>query len=123
VIFRKGDRSDTVYILGEGTVWLPEVEKSLAAGALFGEIGIFTADRRRTATAVCKTRCEIYTISEEDILRLIVDEPAFGLYLMKLIVKRLHPDAWPPRRAPLTLPQDIPMAPREAERATVSYRD
>lgn len=89
VLFLKGDRAERIFYLSAGAVDIPEVGKTLGPGALFGEIGLFTPDQTRTASAVCAEDCELMIISDRDIVRHCMKDPAFGLYLTKLIAGRM----------------------------------
>lgn len=89
VLFLKGDRAEEIYYLSAGTVDIPELGKTLEPGALFGEVGLFTPDQTRTASAVCGEACELMVIGQRDIVRHCMKEPAFGLYLTKLIAGRM----------------------------------
>ncbi len=90
VLFLKGDHADSIYYLSAGSVDIPELGKTLEPGALFGEVGLFTPDQTRTASAVCGDDCELMVISQRDIVRHCMKEPAFGLYLTKLIAGRMQ---------------------------------
>jgi CRP-like cAMP-binding protein len=72
-----------------GTVRVAEVGVLLGPGSLIGEVGVFAPDRRRTGTAVCESDVEIGSISDERLLQLYVENPSFGLYLMRLVVQRM----------------------------------
>ncbi|TNF57855.1 MAG: cyclic nucleotide-binding domain-containing protein [Rhodobacteraceae bacterium] len=89
VLFRKGDDASNIYFLARGAVTIPEIGKTLDEGTLFGEIGPFTGQRVRTASAVCSEPSEIYVISEDDLVRLCQMDGAFGYFLTKLIASRL----------------------------------
>ncbi len=88
-LFQKGDPASIIYYLSEGTVQIPEINKDLPQGTLFGEVGPFTAQRIRTASARCITDCKLQVISDTDIEKLCMKDPAFGLYLTKLIATRM----------------------------------
>lgn len=89
VLFLKGDRAEEIYYISSGSVDIPEVGKTLEAGALFGEVGLFTPSQTRTASAVCAEDCDLMVISDKDIVRHCMKEPSFGLYLTKLIAGRM----------------------------------
>lgn len=89
VLFRKGDRSRMMYYVAQGTVRIPEISKDLPPSTLFGEMGLFAPDNLRSASAHTVTDCQLYTISEDDIARLCLREPAFGLFLTRLMVARM----------------------------------
>ncbi|MEM6888204.1 MAG: cyclic nucleotide-binding domain-containing protein [Pseudomonadota bacterium] len=88
-LFAKGDHADTIYYITEGEVLIPEINKTLQEGTLFGEIGPFTPEGIRTASARCATDCILHVISDQDIRKICLDEPSFGLYLTKLIAARM----------------------------------
>jgi CRP/FNR family transcriptional regulator, cyclic AMP receptor protein len=54
-IFRKGDYADSLYMIVSGDVIIPEIDRRLSLGELFGEIGLFSIERHRTASAVAVT--------------------------------------------------------------------
>jgi len=93
ILFRKGDRPDRMILIKSGIVLLQEIDIELGKDDLLGEIGIFTPENSRTATAICKSDCEIYTLSHEVMLQLYYQNPKFGLFLVRLIVRRLT-DNW-----------------------------
>jgi CRP/FNR family transcriptional regulator, cyclic AMP receptor protein len=88
LLFRKGDIATKLYLVGEGTIRLVEIQKTVTKGDLIGEMGVFSPYKERTATALCQTNGEIYVVSEEKIFQLYYQNPAFGFYLMQLIIKR-----------------------------------
>ncbi len=90
VLFRKDDVAQKIFFLHKGQIFIPEIEKFLQPGTLFGEMGLFTPDRTRTASAICSEDCEIYEIGDQDIMQLCIQDPAFGLFLTKLIVGRMQ---------------------------------
>ncbi len=76
-----------------------EAGRTLSAGALFGEIGPFTQGRTRTASAVCATDCRLLVISDTDIERHCMTDPAFGLFLTRLIAGRMAENMAEPPQA------------------------
>lgn len=92
VLFRKGDASGEFFYIERGTVRLSELGVDLDAGTVLGEIGLFSPEHRRTSTAICKTDCEMRTVSAADAIRFYYQEPEFALYLMQLIMRRLEAD-------------------------------
>jgi hypothetical protein len=89
VLFRKGDVADAMYFVANGKLLIPELEKTIGPCTLVGEIGIFHPDKERTASVLCVTDCEVYAITEDDVQKLCLENPQFGLYLTKLITSRL----------------------------------
>ena len=89
VLFRIGDPAHATFMILSGTVRVTEVGVVLGSGSLLGEVGVFAPDGRRTGTAVCESDVEIGSISDERLLQLYVEDPTFGLYLMRLVVQRM----------------------------------
>ncbi len=92
VLFKKGDMAHQLIYIRSGTVRIEEINQTLGPGDLVGEIGLFSADRKRTATVVCDTACVCYTMSDEAIYLLYYQNPKLGFFLIRLIVQRLMRD-------------------------------
>ncbi len=89
VLFRKGEPASSMYMILHGTVRLTELGLTLGPGMLFGEIGVFAPDNRRTGTAVCESDVEIGAITDQKVLQLYHQNPTFGFYLFRLVLKRM----------------------------------
>jgi len=85
VLFRAGDRPDKLYVIQSGRVAFPELGKSLAAGEVFGEVGLFAPRQVRTVTAICADDCRLATITGAKVLELYYQNPRFGLFLIRLV--------------------------------------
>src|SRR5260370_17021453 len=85
-LFRKGDIADRLFYIRDGTLEIGELGISSRAGELIGEIGIFAPDRKRMATAVCRTDCEVYELSEAKPNQLYFPAPPSALPLFLLII-------------------------------------
>lgn len=109
VLFRKGDTATDIYYISRGEVEIPEIGKVLGPGTLFGEMGLFTPDRARTASAICKTQCDLLVIGQEDIFKHCTNNPAFGLLLTKLIASRMSENQ---RRFETSTSRSEPQRPR-----------
>ena len=93
VLFRKGDKPDRMIIIHEGTVHLQEIDVDCGAGDGLGEMAAFTPEAARTCTAVCKTNCVLYTLTNEAMIQHYYQNARFGMFLLRLIVRRLV-DNW-----------------------------
>lgn len=89
VIFTVGDHADALYYIASGTVRIEEADAMLSKGQIFGEIGFFTDDAKRTATARVESDARIHRIDERTFLRLQFQDPAFGMAVMRTITRRL----------------------------------
>lgn len=92
VLFAKGDDAHELIYVSDGAVRIAESGHTLGVGALVGEIGLFSADRKRTATIVCETRCVCHVMTDEAIHLLYFQNPELGFYLIRLVVQRLMQD-------------------------------
>ena len=89
VLFHQGDRADRIYYVQAGSVTLVELGKALGAGDVMGEIGVFATDGIRTATAVCETDTVLLSLSREVALQHYVQNPEFGMHMIRLVTERL----------------------------------
>lgn len=89
ILFRKGDAPDNIYYLVAGSIRMQEADFRIAKGELFGEIAFFSDAKERTLTAECETECEIVVINEATFMSLYFQNPAFGMYIVRLISRRL----------------------------------
>ncbi len=89
VIFRVGDVADRIYFLADGEVDLPEAGRTLSAGEMFGEIAFFAPDRRRSSSAICRTRCTLLSFDEATFRQLCYQDPDFAIQVVSLIAGRL----------------------------------
>lgn len=90
VLFNRGDVADKAYFIQSGTITLPEIGKTLIAGQLFGEMGLISQGNQRSQTAVAAGPVELLSIDYSDFKELVLQNPEFGFYLMRLIVQRLE---------------------------------
>jgi len=90
ILFRKGDPGGALFYVEHGTIRLSDLGIELGAGAVLGEIGLFSPDHRRTSTAICKTACELRTVSAAEAIRIYYQEPDFALYMIQLVASRLQ---------------------------------
>lgn len=88
VVFRRGDDADKLYYLQKGLVRLEEIGSFITDGQLIGEMGLFSPNKKRTATVVCDADTEFLTIPQNTVLQLYYQNPKFGIYLVQLIIQR-----------------------------------
>jgi hypothetical protein len=93
VLFAKGDKADAMYFVSSGRVRIDEMDLEMGKGGIFGEIGIFSTDRRRTVTARCIEPCSLLLITADKLRELYYQNPRFGFYLVGLITERLMHNA------------------------------
>lgn len=106
-LFKYGDPAEHLYLLRKGRVKLTEFNKLLGPGDLFGEVGVFARDARRTASAVCEDDCELLRISSDKVLELFYLDPGFGIHIVRMLSGYLGgagPSATPAAQGPTQTP-------------------
>ncbi|MEZ4705553.1 MAG: cyclic nucleotide-binding domain-containing protein [Caldilineaceae bacterium] len=99
-LFQQGAAANKLYYLMSGSIHFPEVQKAAAPGEFIGEIGIFSAQKRRTATAVAACDSTLLTISDQKVIELVYQNPEFVLHLAQVIIRHLiHEDEPKPHQA------------------------
>ncbi len=88
-LVRKGEIADRLYVLANGELEITELGKTLKSGAVVGEIGVFAADQKRTATIVCRTDCSLFELTESKAKQLYFQDRSFGFAVLQLIIARL----------------------------------
>ena len=88
VLFRRGDTADRILYLARGELRLEEIGEPVRAGAVIGEIGLFSPDGKRTQTVSCATDGELYEMTEEMIFRLYYQNPKLGFYFIRVVAAR-----------------------------------
>jgi len=69
------------------------MDHRLGEGELFGEMALFSADRRRTQTAVAATDIELLWISEKQFSHICNQNPGVAIYFLRLTTERLLSNA------------------------------
>jgi CRP/FNR family transcriptional regulator, cyclic AMP receptor protein len=93
VIFNKGDHADRLYMIIAGDIHLEQIDHTIRAGDLFGEIGLFSADHKRTQTARARTDVDLLWISEGELAQICYQNPGIAFYFLKLTTNRLLANA------------------------------
>jgi CRP-like cAMP-binding protein len=88
-LFHLGDYADHMYVVASGTVRVVELDATVHAGEVVGEIGVFSEARRRTAGAVCIEDCELVRVPRERALDISCRKPGIGLAMTQIIADRL----------------------------------
>jgi hypothetical protein len=108
VLFRQGDPADRFFMIQEGRIHFPEIDKHIGPGEVFGEVGLFAPQGVRALTAVCAEACRLSAISREKALELYYQNPKFGFFLIRLVSGLVLEDSRTPlegRSAPEGTPQ------------------
>jgi CRP/FNR family transcriptional regulator, cyclic AMP receptor protein len=93
VIFNRGDHADRLYMIITGEIHLEQIEHTMRAGDLLGEIGLFSADHKRTQTARALTDVDLLWISEGELAQVCYQNPGIAFYFLKLTTNRLLANA------------------------------
>lgn len=92
IVFRKGDVADELFFILDGTAHLEELDVDISIGVLFGEIAMFSPERRRMSTAIAKSDLTLLSIGGEALAEMYEKNPQFGVYIVRLITQRLLED-------------------------------
>jgi CRP/FNR family transcriptional regulator, cyclic AMP receptor protein len=92
VLFHKGDRADSLYLLVEGEMELVEIGKRQPLAEIFGEISFFSPEKARTLTARCNSACVVLSIEESMFKQLYFQNPKLAFQISNLIAHRLSAD-------------------------------
>jgi sigma-B regulation protein RsbU (phosphoserine phosphatase) len=87
-LFKIGDKAEKLYYVAKGVVRLPEINCFMQPGQVIGEMGIFSPGKKRTASAMADVDVETFTLTSEEVRALISRQPALGINLMQLSIKR-----------------------------------
>ena len=112
LLFSKGDFSSHMYYLQDGKIRLEEINKTVASGTLLGEMGLFSPNRQRTATALAETDCRLLSIDDKSLYQAYYQNPKLGFYLIKLIMARIMENY---DQSPPSQPEDLQNESRASE--------
>jgi CRP/FNR family cyclic AMP-dependent transcriptional regulator len=90
VLFRRGDPTDGAYYIASGEVEIPEARVRLQPGQFFGEVGVFSSSRVRTASAVCASPARLHKIANHDLAVAFYRDPVLAFALVRLITDRME---------------------------------
>jgi CRP/FNR family cyclic AMP-dependent transcriptional regulator len=88
IMFREGDKAEHLYLILKGQVLIDRVGVTLHRGELLGEMGLFTEQHQRTASAQCLTEVEAGRIGVEKFWQVFSQDPTFGTYVVRTMVQR-----------------------------------
>jgi serine phosphatase RsbU (regulator of sigma subunit) len=88
-LFKLGDKAERMFYLHRGAVRLPEIQKTVHAGEVIGELGMFSPRSERTASAICEEDLEAYSIGRQEVLEFFKRDPSLAIDLIQLTFKRL----------------------------------
>ena len=77
-----------MFYIAKGSIMLPEIKKSINAGQVIGEMGIFSPYNERTASAVCQEDVEVYTMGRDEVIKFFGQDPNLAITLIQTSFKR-----------------------------------
>jgi F420-non-reducing hydrogenase small subunit len=96
VVFRQGDRGDTMYVIQHGAVEVSRrsedkdtVLSLLEKGDFFGEMALID-DRTRSATVRTLCRCRLLALTRSSLLSRLRKDPGVALHLLDALSKRIE---------------------------------
>jgi voltage-gated potassium channel len=91
VIFKIDDPGEEIYFIQAGDVEIKDQSQNpvatLSDGSFFGEMALIS-ERPRSATAVAKNFCEVYTLSRKDFESLAQDYPSVRSHIEQIMSER-----------------------------------
>ncbi|MFN0185222.1 MAG: Crp/Fnr family transcriptional regulator [Aquabacterium sp.] len=93
LLFRKGDTAADVMVVLKGRFRAVEADVVLERGEVFGELGLVSADLRRTQTVRCEQDGELLLITYDEVRQMYYQNPKFGFFFLQLVAERLSRDA------------------------------
>jgi hypothetical protein len=91
-LFRRGDQADAMYLITRGLVRLEEFGVEIRPGEVVGEIGLFSPDGKRVATATCVEDCKLQRVTRDKVRELVFQNPRFAFHLIGVVTSRLVDD-------------------------------
>ena len=99
VLFRLGELANDMYVVVSGSIAVVELDATVGAGEIVGEIGVFSDMQCRTATAVTAEDCVLVRIPRTKALEIAARRPGIGLSIAQMIADRLARNASQTRAA------------------------
>jgi CRP/FNR family transcriptional regulator, cyclic AMP receptor protein len=98
ILFHEGEIGNSVYFVGQGRVKFTfrhftgefDTFEEIGPGQFFGEVGVFTAMRERTATAEVIQPLQAYELSRDDLLHFLQEHTDATLHLVAGMAERLR---------------------------------
>jgi len=88
-LFAQGDPGNAIYFIVSGTIHLVESGIELGPGSLIGEVAMFSPQGTRTQTVVASSDARLLSMSHDELISLYRQHPDFGVYLLRLVTRRL----------------------------------
>ena len=88
-LFKAGDPADKLFFIASGLIRLPELERSMKTGQVLGEVGMFSPNRCRSASALAEEDVETYTMGREEVRNLMSRDPGLATGLIEVVLKRM----------------------------------
>ena len=91
VILREGGRTETMFVILEGSVKVVRKGRTIARrrqGEFFGEISMI--DGRRVASVVAESPMRCLVLYHDDLKKLVLDDPSMAWELLKTLASRVR---------------------------------
>jgi len=89
VLFRRGDKADSMYFVVSGEFKVMELGIPIGPGQVLGELGLLAPDQIRTQTIECIKNADTLRITYDQVRQLYFQNPKFGFYFLQLTSRRL----------------------------------
>ena len=84
ILFKKGDLGNNIYFLVSGEIVFPELEETLVPGNKLKAIVLLSPEGRRTASAVCASDGEIYSLNRANLQDIYHQDPKLAFALVHI---------------------------------------
>jgi len=88
-LFKAGEPAEKLFLIARGLIRLPELDRSIQPGQVLGEVGIFSPNRTRSASALAEEDVETYTMGREEVCQLMSRDPSLATSLIEVVLKRM----------------------------------
>jgi sigma-B regulation protein RsbU (phosphoserine phosphatase) len=88
-LFKAGDPAEKLFFIAQGSIRLPELDQVMKTGQVLGEVGIFSPNRCRSASALAEEDADTYTMGREEVCRLMSRDPGLATSLIEVMLKRM----------------------------------
>jgi sigma-B regulation protein RsbU (phosphoserine phosphatase) len=88
-LFKAGEPAEKLFYIAKGLIRLRELNLLMKAGQVIGEMGIFSPNRCRSASAFAEEDVDVYTMGREEVCSLMSRDPGLATSLIEVVLKRM----------------------------------
>ncbi len=95
-IFEEGDTGNEMFFVIRGNLHVYNGDKKISTlkdGDFFGEIALFTENKKRTASVLSNTYCDLYCLDREHFLEVLEKYPDIAAHIKSVANQRIESDS------------------------------